>query len=125
MNAHVLLELMMTCKTMSVLVILVTTHVILVTNTTIIVLPVTMPNTESTMTRTIVDVSMDIMMLELKLVPNVTSNVPNVLTEYLVKNVLETEVNQKPSVPFAQMENMMIQYPSIVKNVQKNGTLTV
>lgn len=47
------------------------------------------------------------------------------LTHYLVKNVLEIEVKQIPSVQHAQMENTMIQSAYIVKNVQTNITNTV
>jgi hypothetical protein len=77
------------------------------------------------MITTIVDVKKDIMMLESLIVKNVTSNVPNVLMEHLVKNVLETDLIQQPSVLLVKMENMMTQFPLIVKNVQTNGAAIV
>lgn len=75
---------------MMVIATIVLTHVPLVLNTKINVLNVMMLNIESMMKSKIVDVSMDIMMPDMKLVHNVSSNVVNVIMVMNAQSVLVT-----------------------------------
>lgn len=103
---------------MMVLATIVLTHVKLVLNTKTNVIHVMMLNIESMMPNKIVDVSMDIMMPDMKLVQLVTSNVTYVLMVLLAKFVLVTDKTQHHSVKFVMKVNLMTDPVNVVNNVQ-------